>query len=106
MLDERHLTCQLHDLTLLDQQMLCNNVRTCSRGLRLYSDFLVAFLFYRPSFKKKLKETGRFSNSVTRIVIQFSEKGSQVGKEYKWQKKNSVEILLIHCSLEIRPQLY
>ena len=35
MLDKRHLTCRLNNLTLLDQQMLYNNVRTCSWGLKL-----------------------------------------------------------------------
>ena len=34
MLDKRNLTCRLHVLTLLDQQMLHNNVRTCSWGLK------------------------------------------------------------------------
>ena len=34
MLVKHHLTCRLHVLTLLNQQMLYNNVRTCSRGLR------------------------------------------------------------------------
>ena len=29
------LTCRLHVLTLFNQQMLYNNVRTCSRGLTL-----------------------------------------------------------------------
>ena len=33
MLDKRHLTCRLHVLILLNQQMLYNNVRTCSRAL-------------------------------------------------------------------------
>ena len=35
MLDKRHLTCQLHVLTLLNQQMLYGNVRTCSRGFNV-----------------------------------------------------------------------
>ena len=53
MLDDVCLTFfvkpRLHVLTLLDQQMLYNNVRTCSRGfIDRMKDFLKIIRFRRP----------------------------------------------------------
>ena len=41
MLEKRHLTCRLHVLTLLDQQMLYNIARSCSRGLKLLYGLII-----------------------------------------------------------------
>ena len=65
MLDKRHLTCRLHALTLLDQQMLYNNVRTCSGDLR--PNFACIWMFILSSLQPQL--IGKYVSGTERKPI-------------------------------------
>ena len=71
MLDKRHLTSRLHVLTLLNPQLLYNNVRTCSRGfmgcfVNFLGDFWEEIVFLKGFVKirgtKKIKNIMKFYN--------------------------------------------